>query len=1072
MRKSIGLLAFLAIWGVQVCFAQTYETSGTGRTLTTVSTANPEPGHGAATGSMQLQQAPAQQTTITGTVTDTEGEPLAGVTVRLKSQPGLGVSTNVYGEFNINVSSMNETLIFSFIGMENRELTLQPNVTNYKVTMAYSETALESVVVQAGILQRDKLGFTGSFKTVTGEELKSTGSINVLQSLRSLDPSLAFAENNLMGSDPNTMAHITLRGGSTMNITSTFDDMSVNPNQPLFILDGFPTTLQVVNDMDINRIESITILKDASSTAIFGSQGGNGVIVVETIKPKAGEVRIAYSGNFNLSLADLSVYDLMNAEEKLEFERRANYYGNINDWETNTANIANYYGKLERIRQGIDTYWLKVPIRTGFTQSHSLTIDGGEGSFLYQFGVNYNNTQGVMKESGRETFGGNVQLHYRKDKLNIRNNTTVSVTNASDGSWTTGTNFQNFVQASPYYKMQEDDGTISKFLGEETARMWGDTTRREHAMNPYYNAVKAGDSQNNSRSFSLVNNTNIDYMLLPNLRWVTSLQLATTRGSNLYFLDPAHTSFDGLDYTLQGEYRSGVSNSWNYNLNTRFTYTYSLQELHNFTLNGRAEISSNQVDGTGYTVTGFPEGVGPIPTYAYGFKENSKPSYAESTNRMASFVAAFSYNYNNRYLFDFNYNYDGSTAFGRNKKFQSFWSVGAGWNVDREAFAENWEWMNALKLRATYGKNGNQNITNLATNVYGYFSGADIFGTAAYLSQLANPDLKWQVVTTTDAGLDLTLLDNRLNVTFDVFWKKTDPLAVSLDQKPSSGVSGYSLNLGHLKVKGWEVSASYNIIRDIERDMRLNVRLTASSQKSTYGGFAESLAQLNEAYKKETGVDPKLNVNSLVHYRDGYSPSDMWAVRSLGIDPATGVEMYLDRFDNPTETYSADDRVKIASQEPDLQGIVGLTFQYKDFTANFNFRYSFGSYALNTALFEKVENVDSYSVLYNQDRRALYDRWQSAGDIAQFKSIRLITQANQQTPLSSRFIQRNNYFAGENAKLSWNMRRAEWIRTLGLEYLTISASYQDLFYLSSMKRERGIGYPFARSVIFGLSAQF
>jgi hypothetical protein len=214
-------------------------------------------------------------------------------------------------------------------------------------------------------------------------------------------------------------------------------------------------------------------------------------------------------------------------------------------------------------------------------------------------------------------------------------------------------------------------------------------------------------------------------------------------------------------------------------------------------------------------------------------------------------------------------------------------------------------------------------------------------------------------------------------------------------------------------------------------------------------------------------------MNSLVQYRDGYSPDDLWAVRSLGIDPSTGREVFLDRFGSPTFKYDPDDRVRIASRNPDLTGILGFTFMFKDLTASFNLRYSYGGYDFNNALFSKVENITRENVIFNQDKRALYDRWQRPGDISQFNNINLNSSVGERiTPVSSRFIQRNNFLSGESANLSWNFTKAQWIRTMGLNDLTIHLSYSDLFYLSTMKRERGVDYPYARSVTFGISAQF
>jgi TonB-linked SusC/RagA family outer membrane protein len=887
----------------------------------------------------------------------------------------------------------------------------------------------------------------------------------VLQSLKSLDPSFVIAENNLAGSNPNQLANIAIRGGSTINISSVFDDMSANPNEPLFILDGFETTLQIVNDLDINRIESITILKDAGSTAIYGSKGGNGVVVIETIKPKAGEVRIGYRGDLQFAAADLSVYNMMNAEEKLEFEVKAGRFGNINDW-TNSR-LADYYARVEEIERGVNTYWLKVPVQTALTQSHSLDVNGGSQSgFLYQVGANFKNIEGVMKGSNRESFGGNTNLTYRLDKLNISNNLSVSVTNGCDGSWGS---FSDFARANPYYRMVNPDGTIPAFLDSDKRDQYSATYT---APNPYYNAMLS--SRSDTKNYSMVNNTAINWFIRPNLRWTASLSLSTSTNDAVSFKDPKHTDFAKQDYTLQGRYTSSNGKSWYYNANTSVNYSLSLKKAHNLTFSGRAAVKSVQSNGDSYIVTGFPKGVDGIPSYSYSYFPGSHPGYSESIRREANFLLSLNYNYQYRYLFDFSYNADGTTSFGRNRKFQDFWSIGAGWNVNREPFAKNWTWMQQLKIRGSYGKNGNQNVSNLSINVYSYNPGNDIFGAASYMSGLANPNLRWQVVTKGSAGMDISFFDNKLNLSLDAYLTDTDPMVVSIEQKPSSGVSKYPVNLGYLTVKGYEFSANYQFIRNVEKRISLSARLSAGCNRSTYGGFEEAMNNINEGYKKEDGytktdgVEINRNINSLVQYRDGGSPGDMWAVRSLGIDPATGREIFLKADGTPTFIYSSDDRVVIANRTPKVQGITGLSFRYKDLTANFNFRYSLGGYEMNTALFNKVENISSNNIIYNQDRRALYDRWQAPGDISEFKSISM----NATTPISSRFIQRNNYFSGESARIAWDFTKSNWIKQLGLRDLQLSLSYSDLFHLSTIKRERGIDFPFQRSVAMGLSAQF
>ena len=1012
----------------------------------------------------------AQKQQVKGVVFEGETtEPLVGVSVVIKNTT-IGISTDVNGEFSIEASA-GQIIRFAYLGFKPYEYTVPAKAAaSLKINLQQDATVLKEVVVEAGIIQRERAGFTGSYHTMNKEELISIGNTNVLQSLKTLDPSFMILENDMRGSDPNTMATITVRGGSTMNITSTFDDMTSNPNEPLFVLDGFETTIQVVNDLDINRIASITILKDAGSTAIYGSRGGNGVVVIETVKPKAGELKIGYSGNYQLSNADLSVYNMMNAKEKLEFELKAGRYGDITDW-TNPR-IAEYYNNKERVERGVDTYWLKVPIRTGFSQAHSLNVDGGASEgVLYQVGANFKNDQGVMKGSSRETFGGNVRLQYRKGNINVFNNLTVSATNGYDNSFSLES-FSKFAQANPYYAIANPDGTIPRFLDSYTPA----NEVANVAANPYYNAML--QSRRDSKSQDLVNNTSIEWSIRKNLRWTASLSLSANTNDGVYFKDPGHSDYYNVDYTKQGSYTSSYTSRWSYKANTSLSYNQSLKNAHNLTFIGRTAINSASSQNDAYTVTGFPMGVPGIPSYSYSYLKDSHPVYSETINREANFLLAFNYNYMYRYLFDFNYNLDGTTAFGRNKKFQDYWSIGAGWNVSREPFANDWNWLQDMKLRGSYGKNGNQNINNLSTNVYSYFPGSDIFGAGSWLSGYANPNLAWQLVTNTSVGLDMALVDSRLSLTLDAYLKDTNPLTLNVEQKPSSGVSSYPINLGYLTTKGFEFTTNYQVIRDTKNQLLFSVRFTGRTSRSTYGGFAKALDNLNKQWESQQDGSGNAkaamqNLNSMVQYRDGGSPDDLWAVRSLGIDPATGEEVFLTKEGVPTFIYNADDRVVIANRAAKMDGVFGFSLRYKKLLSTFNFRYSMGGYDFNRALFTKVENITTGNIIYNQDKRALYDRWQNPGDMAEFKNIYLLNpKANTTTPVSSRFIQRNNFLSGESARIAWDFSKDKWVKRMLLQDMQVALSYSDLFYLSTMKRERGIDYPFARSVAMELRFQF
>lgn len=231
------------------------------------------------------------------------------------------------------------------------------------VILEEDSEAIQEVVV-TGIYSRNKDSFTGSFATYSKEDLKMIGSQNVIQSLKSLDPSMLVLESKQWGSDPNRMPDIEIRGKtSVVGLKTEFDN---DPNQPLFILDGIETTLETIINLNMDRVANVTILKDAASTAIYGSKAANGVIVVETVQPEAGQLRLSYNGNYGIQFADLSAYNLMNASEKLEFERLSGRYGaeTSDDYSSQMVSSQLYYKRLAEVLKGVDTYWMNEPLRT------------------------------------------------------------------------------------------------------------------------------------------------------------------------------------------------------------------------------------------------------------------------------------------------------------------------------------------------------------------------------------------------------------------------------------------------------------------------------------------------------------------------------------------------------------------------------------------------------------------------------------------------------------------------------------------------------------------------------------
>lgn len=980
--------------------------------------------------------------TLTGQVTDQSNTPLPGVTVLVKGTK-LGTSTDPEGNFKLSLPQQENTiLIFSFIGMESQEVPVGDPKKPIKVILKETAENLKEVVV-TGIFTRKKESFTGSASTYTASELKTAGTQNILQSLKTLDPSFAILDNTLYGSDPNRLPNMEIRGKSSM--LGMRDELEADPNQPLFILDGFESSLSVINDMDINRIASITILKDAASTAIYGSKAANGVVVVETVKPQAGKLMVSYNGNANISMPDLSSYNLMNAKEKLAFEKLAGKYTPASWSATSEFELQKLYNqKLAEIESGIDTYWLTEPLRVGVNQKHSLYIEGGEGSFLFGIGAGYNGISGVMEKSNREVISGNIDLIYRIKKFQFSNKFSMTNTKIKNPI----VDFSEYAAANPYYKKRDEEGNIGKWLENN------DYTK---AANPLWNASQ--NSRDEGKQLALSNYFVAEYTPLEALKVRARFGISYGNDDTEKFISRNDTRFDTYEILKKGTFNTTNtrSNQYEGELSVTFAKLIGRHRL-NAVLGGN--LNSNKTLTQGYSAQGFPEGDFVYPSFSNGYPEGGSPTYYENTSRSMNGYFNLGYSFDDRYLMDFSLRENGSSVFGASKRYIGTWSVGLGWNLHKERFiADHLTWIDFLKLRASIGNPGNQNFSSSKTLTTFNFQLASMnyFGMGAVLNQLGNPDLDWQITLDKNIGIDMTLIDKRLNITADYYHKVTDPLLINISMPLSSGTSSYLTNMGKQISQGLTLSASYYIIQKLDQRFSWLVRGNLRTQKTKLDKIGNKLDELNKSGQG----------HNTVRYYNGADPDDIWAVKSAGIDPSTGRELFYDKEGNYTYDFSYDNEVICGNTRPKIEGVIGTSLNYKGFSVSMNFRYQTGASVFNEALFNKVENISVSGLNKNQDKRALYERWQNPGDKVRFKDIANAAS----TPMSSRFIQKENVLSMESVYVGYEFYEG-WIKKIGLSNLKIQASMRDVFRASTIKSERGTLYPFARSLGLGLSFNF
>lgn len=1003
---------------------------------------------------VQQQQAQPKTITVKGIVRDKQNHPMPGVTVLLKGT-SVGVSTDVEGRYNLIFPEMRDAVIsFSFIGMETKDVKYTGQ-TELNVVLEEATMEMDEVVV-TGIFERKLDSYTGSAATYKTEDLKMIGSQNVLQSLRTLDPSFHITPNNRFGSDPNKLPDVDIRGKTS--VVNLREEYAVDPNQPLYILDGFEVPLQTIVDLNMQRIASVTILKDAASTAIYGSRAANGVLVIETKRPQQGTLRVSYAGDFSVSMPDLTDYNMMNAEEKLEFERLTGYYENGNS-DVHRFNLKRLYNqRLERVKSGVNSYWLSEPVRTGFTHKHNLYVEGGDDAMLYGMGVSYNGTQGIMKQSDRDVLGFNIDLRYRKGKFRFDNKFSLDYTEANNPAQA----FSVYVQTNPYYE-KDFVGSVPKYLDEQNIYFGEDNVSAYTVIrrsNPLYNASL--NYLDGSKELSFRNNFQAEWRPIDGM--IARGRVSLTKANNKVelFKSPFHTDFDETIRTERGSYRKSTTDRWVYDGDVTVTYGKLFAEKHQVNVVGGWNFASTRLINDAFEAIGFPDDNVPNPAFSNQYA-NTKPAYSESTTRSTSVYLNANYSFANRYLFDFNFREDGSSVFGTNKRFTSSWSVGLAWNLHNEAFMGDWADM--LKLRFSVGNPGNQNFSAYkAYTTYVYNTGLqNLFGMGANVADYGNPDLKWQKTMDYNVGADIALFNSRLKINADVYFKDTDPMLVTTSLATSTGRETFITNLGAQRTKGLSLSTVVTVMNKPEQQFTWNVSLNGRHQKQEYRKIANSLDLMNEELKKTT----------LQRYRDGGSPTDIWAVRSAGIDPMTGSEIFIKKDGTYTFDYDNKDEVIVGNTEAKLEGVIGTNVYYRGFSLSLYFRYRLGADYFNHELYNRIENIKVGEFTnYNQDKRALYDRWQNPGDHAKYRRISSTVREDETYPMTDRYVQKENTLSGESISIGYEFGEQKWLKAVRLQNLSLRANMNDIFRCSTVKAERGTDYPFARTVSFSVNMTF
>ena len=957
---------------------------------------------------------------VKGVVLDDLGEPLPGVGIRIKGMKGAW-GTNASGRFEIPVTKERVIMTFSFVGFKTVEQEVKAGA---EVTIQLEEDVdlLDEVVV-TGYMTKNKSSFTGSQTTVDKKQIMSIGTKNILQSLEAFVPGMVTMENSAMGSNPNAQQEINIRG------RATFEGKA---NMPVFVVDGSIVSSEFVFDMDMNEVESVTVLRDASATALYGAKGSAGVIVITTRALEGGKLKLRYNGTIRTSFPDLSDYHLLNASQKLEYERLAGLYNDANPQHRYELD-KKYAALATEVARGVNTDWLAKPLRVGVSQNHNINVDGGDDYARYSLGLRYGKDAGVMKGSGRDRLNFTFNLSYSRENLFfISNLARVSFVNSYDSPYG---DFTSFVNANPYDSPYDQTGELRQLLNH-------------NLRNPLYEASVGNKS--NSSNFDFFNTTTLR-VWLGDFRIDGDATFQRGRSNSLRFVSPRSGEFATTkNLSQRGRLSETFRRSTDFAAKLLLSYNKNVIDDLFLSVMGGSNIEYRSSQLSSYSSIGYFSEKLADPGFSSGYSAGSRPVSSDEIVTGVGFFVNLNTIYKERYFLDFIYRYEGSSLFGKNTRFAPFWSAGAGWNIHKEPFMEGVN-VDLLKLRVSTGYLGNVSFSPyqaLTTYQYGerftYVKGA-----GSVPITIGNPDLKWERTMNNNLGLDLNIFNGRWDMSLDLYWKITDNLLLDVTKAPSVGVQTAKQNVGEIENKGIELSTRVVPIRT--KDWNWTLSLTASHNRNKIRKISNALKAQNEKNMEKNEAGKPLPI-----YVEGESLSTLKVVPSAGIDPATGKEIYIKRDGSLTFDYDPRDKITVGDTSPVVSGMMSSYLTYKGFSLTAGLRYQLGAMDYNTTLASRVEGADPKK---NADERVFNDRWTHPGDKASYKDI-----ADSRVPMqTTRFVSVHNFLELSTLSLAYDFKPID-LKYFNIRNLRLELMANDIFHYSSIKQERGLSYPYARSV--------
>ncbi|WP_133271951.1 SusC/RagA family TonB-linked outer membrane protein [Hymenobacter radiodurans] len=904
----------------------------------------------------------AQTRTVTGRVTDADGSGLPGVTV-LERGTTNGVSTSADGAFSLTVQP-NATLIVSSIGFNTQTIPVgEQSVVN--VRLATNETVLNEAVV-VGYGSQAKTEVTGSVTQLTSKDVENVPVVSFEQAIQGRTPGVTINQGSgKLGSG----VQIRVRGASSVSAS----------NQPLYVIDGIPVTSQDVGtdveplnplaDLNPNDIESITILKDAASAAIYGSRASNGVVLVTTKSGRQGQTKVNVGYYVGTSETTRRQKFLNAAQYKELFRESAANIG-FTEEEDVEALFADF--GID-INSDVDQNWSEEPFRTGKVSQYDANVSGGDAKTRFYLSATYNDQTGVIIGNRFRRGSARINLdHSITEKVKVGLN--LSLTRSVNDRIPNDNAFTNPVQLNALPPLQPK-------IDPET----GELNQLTLYTNNLVDIERVTNRAGSYRSFS---NAYLSFNPIKNLT------LRTEAGADFLNLNediyaPAGTSSGGNT----GEGYSNQTQVMNYTTNNTANYLLTLNEAHSIEALAGFSFQRSDLKATAAEGRGFPNDQ--FTRIASAAIKTGGSSSSQTGFSFVSFFGRVNYAYQGKYLLSGSVRRDGSSRFGANNRYGTFGAGSVGWVISEEGFLQDNSIVNFLKVRASYGLTGNAEIGNfLSRGLYNALPYADQAGISPN-TVVGNPNLSWESTAQTDIGLEFGFLDNRISGEIDVYQKNTDDLLLS---RPLLYVNGYrsvTENVGKLENRGLEISLN---TRNFDKEFKWSTNFNISFNR-------------NEI----TELAAPIQSGQLSSVREGQPIGVFYGRKYAGVDPANGDALYEAADGSTTNVYADSPLQVLGNPNPDYTGGITNTFSFKGFDLSVLGQFVYGNDIHNQAGQYQAVNGDYFD---NQTIDQL-DRWQNPGDITDVPQARL--GESNGTLLSSRWISKGSFLRVKNVTLGYTL---------------------------------------------------